>query len=428
MFRTALARLLVAAALAAVPSVADAQAPWTARSLGMGGAQLGVARGQDALFLNPANLALPDGPRWSLTFGQLGVGGTVFGPGVGDFARLFVDDGSDSEERLSDFFGLIPSSGLQVDVEMQAPALALQVGNFAFGISGGAMAQRNVSADLVDLFLFGYDTDRSDYRIDGSYGSHAVYQDYAVGYGHRFGRLNVGVTGHYLKGTSLSRFEITAPRYVHHDHGGWHDISIEADWREMFVESGSGYSLDAGVAMQPVANLTLSAAVSNLIGSLGWDSDVRVREYVLTEYDMGVDLLVAPPADAASRTRALTADEQVRTRSFYALGELPRTLRLGAAYAPWKGARVATAYHGKLNETTVGGWDRMASIGAQQNLWIAAVRGGIASDMDGATMLSAGASLGPLNVGLARALSEVDDHTRSSGMVTVGLTFQGARR
>jgi hypothetical protein len=71
--RLACAALLVAAAVAP----AAAQVPLTPRSLGMSGAYLGVARGNEALFHNPANLGLSGNPLWSMSFPQIGFGATL---------------------------------------------------------------------------------------------------------------------------------------------------------------------------------------------------------------------------------------------------------------------------------------------------------------------------------------------------------------
>ena len=78
---------LLAGALAAVTPLA---AQWTgsARTSAMLGANMPIARGPDALAANPANLALPDGPAWSLALPQPTLVATHIGRGFTELGLL----------------------------------------------------------------------------------------------------------------------------------------------------------------------------------------------------------------------------------------------------------------------------------------------------------------------------------------------------
>ncbi|MBN1543435.1 hypothetical protein JW992_14945, partial [candidate division KSB1 bacterium] len=63
--------ILIAGVFCATP---DIHAQISARSLGMGGGASALARGIHAPMVNPANLGLPDNPRFSLSFFSVGAG------------------------------------------------------------------------------------------------------------------------------------------------------------------------------------------------------------------------------------------------------------------------------------------------------------------------------------------------------------------
>ncbi|HEX5870988.1 MAG TPA: hypothetical protein VFY65_11250, partial [Longimicrobium sp.] len=120
-------RLALAAAvvsLAAAPLAA--QVTLTPRALGMGGAYIGVARGQEALFLNPANLGLPNSPHWSAGIPTISFGLGTRGIETGDLQDLIeYNDLSDGERAA--LLDQIPAGGTGADVDIRAPLVALQV-------------------------------------------------------------------------------------------------------------------------------------------------------------------------------------------------------------------------------------------------------------------------------------------------------------
>src|SRR5688500_4450328 len=124
--------LSVALALAAAPL--SAQLGPTARALGAGGAYTAVARGYDALFFNPAHLALADNPRWSLALPQFTFGATVAGWDGEDFADFSRSDDL-SGSRRAELLNKLPAQGTEGELEVRMPVLALQMGRWAAGVS-----------------------------------------------------------------------------------------------------------------------------------------------------------------------------------------------------------------------------------------------------------------------------------------------------
>src|SRR5213592_3950821 len=78
--------LAALAALAAAP--AAAQVPVTPRSLGMGNAYVAAARGEESLWLNPANLGLPGTSHWSFGIPTLSAGADALGLSVSDIKDI----------------------------------------------------------------------------------------------------------------------------------------------------------------------------------------------------------------------------------------------------------------------------------------------------------------------------------------------------
>jgi long-subunit fatty acid transport protein len=413
----------IAAACLLAATQASAQLSLSPRMVGTGGAYVGIARGQDALFLNPANLALPGNPRWSLGLAHLGVSGTTAGPSFDDFARLLLLGESDGESRTAEFLNLIPASGLEMNVEARLPLLALQAGSFAFGVSSTGVVQQTFDRDVVDLLLNSYTSGRTDYRVGNTAGSYAAYLDFAAAYGRRVGPVTLGVAGHYLHGGTVSRSRMLEPRYDQPN------SPIEIDYLEVYSEGGRGFSLDVGAAYQPLKRLTLSGSVSNLIGSAGWSDELWIRQVTLGEQDLDSDLPALAERFRGSQRRMGTGTHPPAAPTMAAElkdgADLPATLRLGAAYAPANGTRLGVSYQKVAESRLAGGWNQSVGLGIQQRLALIGLRAGVASNLDGANMLSGGVSLGPIDLSVARTEGETAGVSRSGWIGSFGISMRG---
>lgn len=404
---------------------AEAQLPLTPRALGMGGAYIGVARGQEALFLNPANIGLPGNPHWSVAFPQIVAGGTTLGLGFDDFRDIQNYDDV-TEERANEILADIPASGTRVDYDVRVPAAAVQVGRFAVGVSYTTLGGHGVSKDLADLFLRGYREEelRTSFDVGNTRGSRASFIDIAVGHGRRFGPVSVGATGHYYMGRFLARSALLG---INANPFALPGQRVQAEYAGVYTDEGSGYGLDIGAAMQPIPGLTVSAAIGNAIGKMDWSEDLKVRSVVLTEDDLenGEFLDITKRYENSERAFNAGTDARLRTLadSVYHEAGLPRTLRLGAAFEPRLGTQVAASYHTDMTESRLGGsWDSQLGLGVQQKLRFLTVRAGAATNLDDGSMLTGGLSLGPLQFGVARFNDgEVEGTDRSGWIASFGL-------
>jgi hypothetical protein len=192
-------------------------------------------------------------------------------------------------------------------------------------------------------------------------------------------------------------------------------------------EGGSGFGLDVGAAYRPIPGLTLSASLSNVLNTFEWGGDRTLKTATLTsaDYENGdpqdvldrYDASEAEYVDASATAvqRAMAAELGVGT-------ELPRVLRAGAAFEPRTGTLLSAAYQGNLNTTDIGGvWDRSLGVGVQQRVAFLSARVGLASSLDGGTLLSGGLSLGPIHLGVAKVSDSLDGADRGGWIATFGL-------
>jgi hypothetical protein len=405
--------------LTVVASVAQAQVPSTPRALGAAGAWVAAAKGQETLFLNPANLGLGNQPEWSFGIAGFSTAGTISGLEIADIPDL-VEFNDLSDEDRDELFARVPDAGITGGLDVRAPIFALQIGNVAAGVAYTSTGTHGISRDIVELFLFGFEEGRTDYDISTTQGSRATFLDFAVGYGQRVGNLSLGVTGHYLKGQTLLESWARQPRI---------DIierDIEVGYTAVYAEGGNGYALDLGAAFQPTGSLTLSAAVTNAYSRLDWSDDLRLRELVLTSADFDTD----DPTELVDRytesDRAVTeADAGILRGLTPAIlqdeAQLPTVLRLGAGWQPFGGTLVSGSWSEAVTAGRLEGkWDRSAGVGFQQQLLFITGRVGFATNLDGGHLMSAGASLGGVDFGIAR-LSE-EEGARDGYIVSFGIS------
>jgi hypothetical protein len=395
---------LAAALGAAAP--ARAQVPLTPRGLGMGTATMATARGQEALFLNPAQLGLAGTPSWSVAFPQVVAGATVLGLGVNDLNELRNYDDV-SPARAQEILDRIPE-GTGVEYDVKLPLGAIQLGHLAFGFSYNSVGQHSLDRDIVDLFLNGYQAGQT-YGAPHTSGTRATYLDFAAGYGRRFGMVSVGIAGHYYHGRDLVSSGI-----VDVDTLGLPTPDVRVTYAGVRSDGGSGFGVDVGAAMQPIPGLTLSAAVANIARKMSWDEDLQGRKLTLNGNEIQSSdfrLLRTHYRDSEQGydqfAAGLEADQKApveKLRSeLFTRAELPATLRLGAAYSLPTGTDLAASFQDNLTDSRLTGlWDRSLGFGVQQKLPVVTLRAGFSTDLDEGNLLTAGLSLGPINLGVGR--------------------------
>lgn len=402
-----------ASALAAAPVAA--QVPGTPRALGMGGAYVGVARGVESLFQNPANLGLPGSPSWSAAFPTLSAGLGTRGVSLGqvvDGAQWGDLDDAERDAILAD----IPADGTGLDVDLRAPVAALQMGRFAGSVSWTTLGGHTINRSIVDLLFNGFERDRT-YGIENTQGTRAAFWDVAAAYGNRIGPVAIGATAHVYFPRTLVRSGLVDVDTTYSVISG---NNVPSDIRVTYAgvrsEGGSGLGLDVGAAMQPIPGLTVSAALDNVFSTMAWKDELDVRSVILNQDDYQdgdvetVRSEYAQSKEAYDETTALPGTRALAAslRADRDAG-LPMTLRVGAAYET-RGTTLGAAYQKELDDDAPFGglWGQQLSLGVQQRLWILALRAGAATDLEDGRLLSGGLSFGPVHLGVAHITAGKD--------------------
>lgn len=422
--------LAALAALAAAP--AAAQVPLVPKALGMGNAYVAAARGEEALWQNPANLGLPGTPRWSFGIPTISAGVDVLGLKVGDLADV-IDYRKQSDARKQELLNEIPASGTGLAGDIRAPLVAAQVRNVAVGFSWNTIGGHSLDRDFVDLLFFGFQPQAGRYNITPAetQGFRASYWDFATAYGRRLplplpGPLSVGATVHFYKGSGVVQSGVSAVDTVRNALGIPTDVRVT--YSGVKDKGGSGFGVDLGAAYRPMPMLTLSASVSNVLNTFEWGGDRTLKTATLTSADYRTgdlqnvldryDASEAPYDEAAATViqRGMAANLEVAT-------DIPSVLRAGAALQPRTGTLVSAAYQSNLNTTRVGGvWDESLGIGVQQKVAFLSARLGLSSNLDSGTLLTGGLSLGPIHLGVAKFNDSRDGADRSGWIATFGLS------
>jgi len=429
MTRHRVCTLAALAALAAAP--AAAQVPLVPKALGMGNAYVAAARGEEALWQNPANLGLPGTPRWSFGIPTISAGADVLGLGVGDI-RDVIEYRKQSDTRKQELLNEIPASGTGLAGDVRAPLVAAQVRNFAAGFSYNTVGGHSLDRDFVDLLFFGFQAQPGRYNITPieTQGFRATYWDVAAAYGRRLplplpGPLSVGATVHFYKGSGVVQSGVSAVDTVRNALGIPTDVRVT--YSGVRDEGGSGFGVDLGAAYRPIPMLTLSASVSNVLNTFEWGGDRTLKTATLTSADYRSgdlqDVLDRYDASEAPYNAATATAAQRDMAEFLGVAtDLPSVLRAGAALQPRTGTLVSAAFQTDLNDTRLGGaWDESLGIGVQQKIAFVSARVGLSSNLDSGTLLTGGLSLGPIHLGVAKFNDSYNGADRSGWIATFGL-------
>jgi len=321
------------------------------------GADLGLAFGLDALFANPAQLGINNGPTTQVRL--LGIGGGLHSNGLGwsDYRRY---NGAVLEEDDKDaILSRIPAGGCLLSAEGQVGALALRHGPWGLAIYGFGSAHGRLDREVLDLLFHG-NTGRPDWLFERSDAEGMAAGKISLSHGRTVahiagGPLQIGLTLAYLRGLYYARAD-----QVHAD------LSTQttgltgqaaADW--LTAAGGSGWSLDIGTAWEPAAGWIASVAAENLVHTIHWNRDVQLKHYELLFDDLTVDNF----DDSLWVSHETTEGHGAVDRG------LPPTIRAGLARTVSRNLRVSTAATVSLAERFGATTRPQIAAGAEYMLW-----------------------------------------------------------
>lgn len=389
--RGSLGRRLALISLLAVTVVGQADGQWattpSARSEAMAGAYSALARGYESALWNPANLGLPDRPGWSfglasasanlrnnaLTYGQ-----------ITDLYGRFLDDATKSR-LLADVRSANADGLLELDFGIGGSVLGFSIGRFGFGLGTRAAGRGDISADALELALFGNDGESGqgkDFNLSGSR-AHAWWLSGGhVSYGQP---LAVRLTGEQSIDLSVG---LTFKYAVMHTYLSFDDLGsslrsepLAVDATAELLESTHGdagrvWGFDIGIAAR-WEGLVAGVALENVVADVAWD----IGSFDLTLYSVESDFERTITLDSTTLYGELDQADRERVKDGFGRLDPPKQLRLGAAYPLAPKVLLAVDYYETFGGRLRNQWNRSLAVGGEFS-WLRPVplRAGFATD------------------------------------------------
>ena len=310
---------LLPALLLALPT-APAAAQGQVRAMGLAGAYTAAARGLDAVGWNPANLALrrPHGVEVGLASVAMDLNNNAFSLERYNEISGATLDAADKQRLLDD----IPDEGFMLNADVRASALGICVGPVALSLQGLAGGTGTLDKDFFDLVLMGNEIDES-FSFEDTDGEGFALASGTLSFAaplltSRAVRLSAGVNARYLHGFYDLRVESASGSVV----ATMTEVRGEAAASYLTSRGGTGYAVDAGLALQAPRGWVLGLAVSNAASRIEWDRDVE-----RTTWRASVDSLAMDTDEPADRV----VDEKTVAAAAPYARSLPTTVRLGAS-------------------------------------------------------------------------------------------------
>ena len=301
------------------------------RAMGLAQSYTALARGPQAVFWNPANLALSGSRKvsWQL----LGAGFSLVAENNSFSVSTYNDNFTASnknespkgtpyyisEEDKQDLLDDIPSSGLKMNVEVD-PILALGLpinGGVAFPMPGGihsavtigltAGFEGEVPKDMLELFLFGNEF-AADRQAAGKEDGYDIGE--WDGSGWAIGSLNWAGAKAWMPAQFepyLSEFTIGGTlkfmggAYGEIKESGGEGLVARLDGAMVdahaisHVAGGTGFGLDLGVAgVTKNRKTTFSVGLLNLLDTFSWSIEARQDSLFATASDLRVTRFIDP--------------------------------------------------------------------------------------------------------------------------------------
>jgi len=272
-----LAVVLVLAIVAGPAAVVGAQLPNASpAAMGLGGAYTAMAKGYDAVAWNPANLAMPGNPAFSLTL--LAVNAA---PGLDpiSYNTLAPYSGKTlpSSARTQWLQSVQSASGENLGSNLGVTEFAMSAGPFALQIGTSVDARATLGPGLAQALLFG-NAGRTGSVETINFAGSGVHVGVATTAGLSYGRtivksgarhVSVGATFKYTVGNFLAMAQ---------DNGSVADSSSVTVKFPMVYSNpdssvfvGKGYGLDLGLSWTE-GSVTYGMAVKNVLNTFAWDA------------------------------------------------------------------------------------------------------------------------------------------------------------
>lgn len=343
---------------------ASAFSQMTARGLGLAGAYTALARGVNAPAWNPANLGLPDNPKFTYKIIGLdiNVANNSFSQGaLNQYSGQYL-----SSQDINDILDRIPDDGLDLDIYALVQGLSFSTGRFALTVDFITDAMVQIDKDVFELILTGNEIDKT-YTFENMDGhawgvaafgfsyAHPVEVDFAEAF-------SIGGTFKLLYGGAYAQID-DALFAVHTERFGF---KLDGNYKAKFGMGSMGWGTNLGAAAQLDEKWTVSAGFQNVLGSIPWDKDVEEHQ----GYFFGDSLTVMAISEEDEEEDVL-ADSTWEVEGGSFSKNLPLVFKAGCAYregdfllvADYTQAFQNTAIVSKTPRLSVGTeWQKVAAL------------------------------------------------------------------
>ncbi|MBD3288079.1 hypothetical protein GF337_04690, partial [candidate division KSB1 bacterium] len=294
-----------------------------ARSVGLGGAYIGLARGVDAPTWNPANLGLPDNGRLSVNLINLGVG--IYNNSFTLQQYNMYNGEYWNEKDIENILNSIPSDGMTLSLTGNSQIASFSSGRIAFSIEALVYSKVRLVKDFFDLVLHA-NSQKDQHIFDDCDGEMWGVMSYNLSGGipisvPYFRNFAVGGTFKYLQGYGYMKVMETIGYRQTTSAGERATGSIKINHASL----GRGISFDLGMSAKITSDFVIGLSLKNIINNIEWFKDVNNRYYSFAMDS--VNLLNVMEKDSIFATEELS-EEISRTSS-----TLPAQIHLGFAYS-----------------------------------------------------------------------------------------------
>lgn len=401
---------IVLALLACSAGVASAQmAVPSARGAGVAGSYTARARGYESPFWNPANLGLSDRPGWSIGLASASFYVDNNSLSYGQIEDLYGEylDNAAKSELLAEIRGTDGDGMLELSADVGASVLAFSVWRFAFGIGATGSTALEVSPDAAELILFGNLGESGlgkDFALDGSHGDGWGLSGAYLSYAQPFTIPALDYLDMKFSAGATIRYGIAHGLFRVADQGTaltYEPLVLDVD-AEMLnsteVDAGRAWAADLGAAME-WGSLVAGISLIDAFSDIQWNEE----EFELTRYTAYADFDSSTATDTTLAFDQLDPADQERVSEFLDDTDIPRKLRLGAAWKMGSMLSLSADYLELLGGSLNARWERQLSAGAELRLVSALpLRVGLATDF-GSLAFTGGIGLyaGPVHLDIA---------------------------
>jgi long-subunit fatty acid transport protein len=302
---------------------------FNASGLGMGGAYTAMARGVDAFFWNPANLAFKSDYRMEINLAGFNLNAANSSFTIDEYKRYFTESGHQGhwdEQEIDEILELIPEDGLDVNGEVNANVIGLLFGRYGFSVQGVGKALGIIPKSVLDFALRGNqelfkEFSFADYNGDGySAIKLSLSLSHPIPLKKYFDEFGLGLNLNYYRGMGVVEVIQAEGAVVTTNQA----LESSVDLISRTSLGGTGFGFDLGAAGKVNDKWTVSMVLKNLFTGIKWTQELEEHRTIFTDdsitaeefFDVKIDSLV---------TTTTQPTEEFRT-------SLPVVFHFGVAY------------------------------------------------------------------------------------------------